>query len=279
VDLKKSPAPTDARPDSPAGVRPLPPTELRCSDADRDRIADMLRDALAEGRLTADEHAERVEGVLAAKTVGELDAFVRDLPAAHGTRPSGAAAPPPSRPSAAIPAEADENVVAVFSSAVRKGRWRAGRRIHAYAVFGSVEIDLSEALFEYQQIVVKAISVFGDVQIRVPENVSLRGTGGGVLGNFEVSPLDSGDPQAPAVFVDGWAVLGNVEAKPRRGRMVADILERVTDRVSRTLDRKLDRKYDGGWERRVERKLRQADRTVDRKLRHADRKVRRHLGH
>jgi hypothetical protein len=263
VDLRKSPAPTDARPDSPVGDRPLPPTELRCSDADRDRIADMLRDALAEGRLTADEHAERVEGVLAAKTVGELDVFVRDLPAAHGARPSGAAAPPPGRPSAAIPAEADENVVAVFSSAVRKGRWRAGRRIHAYAVFGSVEIDLSEALFEYQQIVVKAISVFGDVQIRVPENVSLRGTGGGVLGNFEVSPLDSGDPQAPTVFVDGWAVLGNVEAKPRRGRVVADILERVTDRVSRKLDRKLD----GGWERRV-----------DRKLRHADRAVRRHLG-
>ncbi|WP_370666384.1 DUF1707 domain-containing protein, partial [Streptomyces sp. IBSBF 2507] len=50
-------------------------TELRASDADRDRVADMLREALAEGRLTADEHAERVEGVLAAKTVGELDVF------------------------------------------------------------------------------------------------------------------------------------------------------------------------------------------------------------
>ena len=263
MDLKKSPAPTDARPDSPAGDRPLPPTELRCSDADRDRIADMLRDALSEGRLTADEHAERVEGVLRAKTVGELDAFVRDLPAAHGSRPSGSqTAPPPNRPSAAIPAEADENVVAVFSSAVRRGRWRAGRRIHAYAIFGSVEIDLSEALFEYQQIVVKAISVFGDVQVRVPENVSMRGTGGGVLGNFEVSPLDSGDPQAPMVFVDGWAVLGNVEATPRKGRLVADILERVSERVSRSVDRKSA----GQWERKVNRKLEQADRKMRRRM-------------
>ncbi|WP_333744318.1 DUF1707 domain-containing protein, partial [Streptomyces ardesiacus] len=66
-------------------------SELRASDADRDRVADMLREALAEGRLTADEHAERVEGVLAAKTVGELDVFVRDLPAAH--RAGGAPAP------------------------------------------------------------------------------------------------------------------------------------------------------------------------------------------
>ncbi|MBA5219842.1 DUF1707 domain-containing protein [Streptomyces griseoaurantiacus] len=262
MDLKKSPAPTDARPDSAAGDRPLPPTELRCSDADRDRIADMLRDALSEGRLTAEEHAERVEGVLAAKTVGELDAFVRDLPAAQGPRPSASHTAPPHRPTTAIPAEADENVVAVFSAAVRRGRWRAGRRIHAYAIFGSVEIDLSEALFEYQQIVVKAISVFGDVQVRVPENVSMRGTGGGVLGNFEVSPLDSGDPQAPTVFVDGWAVLGNVEATPRKGRLVADILERVSERVSQSMDRKSA----GTWERKVSRKLEEADRKMRRRM-------------
>lgn len=206
------------------------PAELRASDADRDRIAELLREALAEGRLTAEEHAERVEGVLAAKTVGELETFVRDLPAGHQRRP----APAPSRPAAdAIPVDADDNVVAVFSAAVRKGRWRAGRRIHAYAIFGSVEIDLSEALFDHQQVVIKAFSVFGNVEVRVPENVSLRGLGGGVLGNFEVASLDAEDPEAPVVYVDGWAVLGNVEARPKRGKLVADIM----DKVQRSLDR------------------------------------------
>ncbi|MFG3317651.1 DUF1707 domain-containing protein [Streptomyces sp. NPDC048171] len=220
-------------------AQPAPRTsDLRASDADRDRVADMLRDALAEGRLTADEHAERVEGVLAAKTVGELDVFVRDLPAAHRDRP--AAAPAPNRPTAgAIPPDADENVVAVFSSAVRKGRWRASRRIHAYAVFGSVEIDLSEAVFEYQQVVIKAFSVFGSVEVRVPENVSLRGTGGGVLGNFEVHTLDSDEPEAPVVYVDGWAVLGHVEARPKRGKVVADLLDRVHRRVEKGLRKHL----------------------------------------
>ncbi|MES4893020.1 DUF1707 domain-containing protein [Streptomyces sp. NPDC096012] len=233
MDLQK-PAPTQD-----AGPRV---SELRASDADRDRIADLLREALAEGRLTADEHAERVDGVLRAKTVGELEVFIRDLPAAHRRAAGPAGAPAPLHPSpGAIPAEADASVVAVFSSAVRRGRWRAGRRLHAYAVFGSVEIDLSEAIFEYQQVVIKAVSVFGDVQIRVPENVSLRGTGGGVLGNFEVSPLDSAAPDAPVVYVDGWAVLGNVEARPRRGKLVADILERVQDKVDRKLRRHLDR--------------------------------------
>ncbi|WP_328562468.1 DUF1707 SHOCT-like domain-containing protein [Streptomyces coelicoflavus] len=212
-------------------------SELRASDADRDRVADMLREALAEGRLTAEEHAERVEGVLAAKTVGELDVFVRDLPAAHRGRDAAAA---PHRPTAgAIPAEPDENVVAVFSSAVRKGRWRANRRIHAYAVFGSVEIDLSEAVFEYQQVVVKAFSVFGSVDVRVPENVSVRGAGGGVLGSFEVRTHDSDEADAPVVYVDGWAVLGSVDARPKRGKVVADILDRVHRRVEKGLRKHL----------------------------------------
>ncbi|EPD55066.1 DUF1707 SHOCT-like domain-containing protein [Streptomyces sp. HGB0020] len=235
MDLQKQPPQTHAEPSPPAA-------ELRASDAERDRIADILREALAEGRLTADEHAERVEGVLAARTVGELEVFIRDLPAAHRRRAAPAFAAAPNRPTTgAIPADPDENVVAVFSSAVRKGRWRAGRRIHAYAVFGSVEIDLSEALFEYQQVVIKTVSVFGNVEIRVPENVSLRGTGGGVLGNFEVDTLDSAEPDAPVIYVDGWAVLGNVEARPKRGKLVADILDRVRRKVDKDLRKHLDR--------------------------------------
>ncbi|MCF3132189.1 DUF1707 SHOCT-like domain-containing protein [Streptomyces olivochromogenes] len=233
MDLQKHAQPESAAPTV---------AELRASDADRDRIADILRDALAEGRLTADEHAERVEGVLNAKTVGELEVFIQDLPAGHQRPASAAYTPVPPRPTpGAIPTEADANVVAVFSSAMRRGRWRAGRRLHAYAVFGTVEIDLSEAIFEYQQVVIKAIAVFGDVQIRVPENVSLRGTGGGVLGNFEVSPLDSVESEAPVVYVDGWAVLGNVEARPKRGKLVADILDRVQHKVDRKLRKHLDR--------------------------------------
>ncbi|MFJ6541594.1 DUF1707 domain-containing protein [Streptomyces sp. NPDC091385] len=215
-------------------------SELRASDADRDRVTDILREALAEGRLTAEEHAERVEGVLHTKTVGELDLYIQDLPAGH-ERPGHVTAAPPRPIPGAVPADADASVVAVFSSAVRRGRWRAGRRLHAFAVFGSVEIDISEAVFEYQQVVIKAISVFGDVQIRVPENVSLRGTGGGVMGNFEVSTRDSTDSQAPVIYVDGWAVLGNVEARPKRGRFVADILDRVQDKVDHKLRKHLDR--------------------------------------
>ncbi|MGW0709037.1 DUF1707 SHOCT-like domain-containing protein [Streptomyces sp. NPDC002643] len=225
--------------------------ELRASDADRDRTADILRDALAEGRLTAEEHAERVEGVLAAKTVGELDVFIRDLPVSR-THKAAAYAPAPSfsssvprRPApGAIPVDPDDRQIAVFSASVRKGRWRVGRRIHAFAIFGSVEIDLSEALFEHRQVMIKTVSVFGSVEIRVPENVSLRGSGAGVLGDFQVDTLDSAETDAPVIYVDGLAVLGSIEAKPARGKAIANLLDRVTERVSHKVDDHLRKHLD-----------------------------------
>jgi hypothetical protein len=54
---------------------------LRASDADRDRIAALLREHHAAGRLTADEFQERLTATFAAKTFGELDELMADLPA------------------------------------------------------------------------------------------------------------------------------------------------------------------------------------------------------
>lgn len=57
-------------------------TTLRASDADREKIADRLRKATAEGRLLAEELEERLEAAFSARTYGELDAVVDDLPSA-----------------------------------------------------------------------------------------------------------------------------------------------------------------------------------------------------
>jgi hypothetical protein len=53
---------------------------LRASDADREHIAERLRTAAAEGRLVAAELEERIEAALTARTYGQLDALVGDLP-------------------------------------------------------------------------------------------------------------------------------------------------------------------------------------------------------
>ena len=54
---------------------------IRASDADRDRVAALLREHHAAGRLTAEEFHERMDRALEAKTLGELDELMTDLPA------------------------------------------------------------------------------------------------------------------------------------------------------------------------------------------------------
>ncbi len=53
---------------------------IRASDADRDRVATLLREHHAAGRLDADEVQERIDKALTAKTLGDLDALLADLP-------------------------------------------------------------------------------------------------------------------------------------------------------------------------------------------------------
>ena len=53
---------------------------IRASDADRDRTAALLREHHAAGRLTAEEFSERLDKAYAAKTLGELDELLADLP-------------------------------------------------------------------------------------------------------------------------------------------------------------------------------------------------------
>jgi hypothetical protein len=55
--------------------------EIRASDADRDTAAGLLSAALAEGRLTADEHEQRLGAAYAARTWRQLDQLTADLPA------------------------------------------------------------------------------------------------------------------------------------------------------------------------------------------------------
>lgn len=62
----------------PRCVERLP--SLRASDFDREQIAERLRQAMAEGRLSANELEERLGILFAARTYGELDALLADLP-------------------------------------------------------------------------------------------------------------------------------------------------------------------------------------------------------
>jgi hypothetical protein len=82
--------------------------DYRVGDADRNRTADLLKEAHAAGYLALEEVDERLGTALAARTRGELDRLVADLPPEwragqeRGRRPAG----PPGRPRPAFPPEA-----------------------------------------------------------------------------------------------------------------------------------------------------------------------------
>ena len=57
-------------------------SRMRISDADRDRAASVLSNALAEGRLTPAEHSERLDAIYAAKVQADIAPVVSDLPGA-----------------------------------------------------------------------------------------------------------------------------------------------------------------------------------------------------
>jgi hypothetical protein len=212
------PAPTSAPPAPPA---PPAESDLRASDADRDRVADILREALAEGRLDPAEHSERLDRVYAAKTVGELQPLVRDLPVGQSAVPS----PSPAAARGQDHGLSGENptLVGILGGAERKGRWRVGSRITAVAVMGGVEIDLSEATFTSPELVIHCTAIMGGVSIRLPDNVTLRGGGVvGIMGGSDIRAYESEEPGAPVVRVNGVAFWGGVEAKAKRGKKIKD---------------------------------------------------------
>jgi hypothetical protein len=206
--------------------RPQPPTpELRASDADRDRFVSILRDAHAEGRLTAEEHAERVDIALSARTVAELEPLVRDLPVPSTT----AAYRPATTPTGASPFPTKSTMFAFWSGSTRKGRWRAGGKLNAVAIMGGIDIDLSEAVFAEPELVIKIFTLWGGVDIKIPEGVTVRDHGVGIMGGFDVREQYTDDPNAPVVVVKGVAIMAGVSVRVKR-RKEAKAGDRDRDR-------------------------------------------------
>ncbi len=86
--------------------------EMRAADADRQQVADRLRTALEEGRLDLHEYDERLQRVYAAKTYGDLDGLLADLPGSQTLQPAVPGAVQPAAPSRATA----EWVAAVWGS-------------------------------------------------------------------------------------------------------------------------------------------------------------------
>jgi hypothetical protein len=187
-------------PESPPAGRPAPVRELRASDADRERVLSLLGEALADGRLTPDEHAERTATACSARTLGDLVGLTADL-----------------TPADAQPILVDDRPLhAVFGSVRRGGRWVVPVRMPLVAVLGTVELDLREAVLQRRHIIIDAQVLGGRLRLLVPEGVRVQVTGRTVLCPRDVRLRATG-ADGPLVEVRGTLVLGSLRARnPRR---------------------------------------------------------------
>jgi hypothetical protein len=188
---------------------------MRASDADRDRVADQLREALAEGRLTADEHAERLDAVFQAKTYAELAPIVHDLPVTGGTRPPAAPPSPAVRDDLPAPHASTPNLVAIFSGAERAGRWLVEPQTNVVAVFGGVELDLRQAVLSQREVTINMVAIMGGINMVVPPGVRVKNSIAAIFGGCSVPPDDTVDPDAPIVRITGFAMFGGINVKRR----------------------------------------------------------------
>lgn len=89
---------------------------LRASDSDREAVAQQLRDHYAAGRITLDEFDERTTTTYAAKTFGDLDGLLADLPATDVVAVPDTRVPVPSPAPSAAKVDRFRTAVAPFSS-------------------------------------------------------------------------------------------------------------------------------------------------------------------
>ncbi|TDB76300.1 DUF1707 and DUF2154 domain-containing protein [Actinomadura sp. KC216] len=190
---------------------------MRAGDADRERVAQVLRDAAGEGRLTLEELDERLDAVYAAKTYAELEPITRDLPA-----PGTAAAPSPLpagtgadwRPLESAPSW--KTGIGIMSGFTRSGVWNVPRRFRAFAFWGGGKIDLREARFTEPVTTIRALAIMGGCEVIVPDDITVHVKGLGIMGGFDNRASGPGAPGSPTVVVKGLAFWGGVGVKRRR---------------------------------------------------------------
>lgn len=137
--------------------------DLRASHEERDQVVEQLRIAAGDGRLSPEELDERLELALTARTHGELETLLRDLPAALSTT--------------VTVAKELELVEARRGNVERVGRWAVPRRLKAVVSSGSVVIDFTQAIITHTLLDLEAEVSHGNLRLIVPPEVEVQVAG------------------------------------------------------------------------------------------------------
>jgi hypothetical protein len=189
------------------------PRDLRASDADRERVVTVLNAALGDGRITAEEHDQRVDAALSARTLGDLVGLTTDLVTPDGQ-----------------PIQLDSGPVlngiplvnGILRRESRSGRWVVPADFMVNAVGADVTLDFREAILTDRHTVVRAHAVGGSVRLFVPDGVTVTVDGTIIFGRQKGAAPRRVPPalDQPLIEVRARVFLGEVlvksPPKPRR---------------------------------------------------------------
>ncbi|MFI0444352.1 DUF1707 domain-containing protein [Actinomadura sp. 6N118] len=185
--------------------------ELRVSYADRDRVAEQLRIAAGDGRLTLDELDERLEKALAARTAGELVTLVNDLPLTG---------PPAPKDLVQIDVQA--------ASSKREGQWIVPRVLEVTVDSGSVVLDLTTAVITNPTLRIMAAVTGGSLTLVTRPGIEVDADQVKVRsGSVQVrTPPGEAPTTSLRVEVAGSVDGGSIVARPPRRSLLAWLLRR-----------------------------------------------------
>jgi Domain of unknown function (DUF1707)/Cell wall-active antibiotics response 4TMS YvqF len=171
--------------------------DLRASDAERERVAVALREHCAAGRLTLEELSERLDEAYRARTAGELEKALRELPTEAAPRPRRS----PKR-----------FTISILGGVERRGRWRVPRRSFVLSLLGGSDLDLRQAEIDADVVTIWTFAVIGGVDIYVPEGVEVDAGGFALLGGVDEHGADTPPrPGSPLVRVRCLALIGGAD--------------------------------------------------------------------
>lgn len=184
---------------------------LRASDADRDQVATVLQTAYAEGRITADEHDERLDAALTAKTFGELAHLTADLVPQPVERSLA------QRSGTQIANQIDtgepDRLNAYLSTTKREGPWRVRSRSVSNNLMGSVKLDFTRASFDASVVELSTTNLMGSLVLRVPEGVTIRDETTNVMGSTSIKDIGEPDPRMPTIVITGTNIMGEIKVR------------------------------------------------------------------
>jgi hypothetical protein len=183
---------------------------LRVSDADRDQVAEALREAAGQGRLTLDELDQRLDQAFAAKTYADLETVTRDLPALAEGAPTAVGGLEDARIGGTPGGKIS---IAIMSEARRSGPWVVPSVYAAFAFMGGVVLDLREARFSEREVTIQAYAWMGGIDVIVPEDIEVDVSGIAFMGGFDHRASGPGAPGAPRVKIIGLAFMGGVDVR------------------------------------------------------------------